>query len=151
MSSPTLGKKIALSMQAVALAFGFSAFSLAAVTVTAAPAYAVPAAPGGATCDTSTLTIEGGAACSKGTSAKDNLFGEGGIFATIANTLIFLVGAIAVLFLIIGGLRYVVSNGEAKNVEAAKNTILYAIVGIVVAILSYAAVSFVINSLAKAQ
>lgn len=134
-----LGKKIALTMQAAAIAFGFTAFSAAAVAVVPATAYAAP-------CDT--LTIANGAECAKPTGAKEDLFGDKGIFSTIANTLIFLVGAIAVLFLIIGGLRYVVSNGEAKNVEAAKNTILYAIIGIVVAILAYAAVKFVITSLA---
>ena len=50
------------------------------------------------------------------------------------------------LFLIIGGLRYVISNGDPKAVEAAKNTILYSIMGIVVAILSFAAVQFVIGA-----
>lgn len=102
-----------------------------------------------ATCSDSNLTVSSGVACSKGTSAVDSLFGDGGIFTVIANTLIFLVGAIAVLFLIIGGLRYVISQGDPKNVEGAKNTILYAIVGIVVAILSFAAVQFVLNALGK--
>jgi len=139
MSIAILGKKIALTMQAMTVAFGFSAFSLAAVTV--APSTALAA-------DCNTFNIANGADCAAPTGAKADLFGNGGIFNTIANTLIFLVGAIAVLFLIIGGLRYVVSNGEAKNVEAAKNTILYAIIGIVVAILAYAAVKFVITSLA---
>jgi hypothetical protein len=141
MTIAILGKKIALTMQAVAVAFGFSAFSLAAVTVAATPAHAA--------CSTGVFTLQNGADCAAPTGAKTTLFGTGGIFNTIANTLIFLVGAIAVLFLIIGGLRYVVSNGEPKNVEAAKNTILYAIIGIIVAILSYAAVNFVIGALSK--
>lgn len=139
MSIAILGKKIALTMQAVAVVFGFSAFSLAAVAVVPSTALAL---------DCTTLNIQNGADCAAPTGAKDTLFGADSIFNTVANTLIFLVGAIAVLFLIIGGLRYVVSNGEAKNVEAAKNTILYAIIGIVVAILAYAAVKFVITSLA---
>ena len=139
MSIAILGKKIALTMQVAAMAFGFTAFGAATVAV-------VPATAQAAACDT--LTIANGAECAKPTGAKEDLFGDGGIFNTIANVLIFLVGAIAVLFLIIGGLRYVVSGGDAKNVEAAKNTILYAIIGIVVAILAFAAVKFVINSLA---
>jgi ABC-type Na+ efflux pump permease subunit len=49
--------------------------------------------------------------------------------------------------LIYGGIRYTISGGDAKNVTAAKNTILYAIVGIVVAILAFAIVNFVITSL----
>lgn len=89
--------------------------------------------------------IAAGAACAAPTNARDNLFGIGGIFQQIANTLIFLVGAIAVIMLIIGGLRYVTSNGEAASIKGAKDTITYAIIGIIVAILSFAAVTFVIG------
>lgn len=138
-----LSKKIALSLQALALMFGFGAGTLAAVTLTAAPAYA------GATCtgDPNTDGLAGGIECSKGDSQRDDLFGDGGVFETAANTLIFLVGAISVLFLIIGGLRYVISNGDSKNVTAAKDTILYAIIGVVVAIISFALVQFVVGAI----
>ncbi len=74
--------------------------------------------------------------------------GEGGIFNTITNVLLFLIGAISVIMLIIGGIRYVVSGGDSGAVQNAKNTILYAIVGIIVAILAYAVVNFVISSFA---
>lgn len=50
--------------------------------------------------------------------------------------------------LIIGGLRYVVSGGSSSAVTAAKNTVLYAIVGLVIAFLAYAVINFVINTLA---
>ena len=60
--------------------------------------------------------------------------------------LLFLIGAISVIMLIIGGIRYVVSGGDSTAVQNAKNTILYAIVGVVVAILAYAVVNFVITS-----
>ncbi len=78
-----------------------------------------------------------------------SLFGEGGqggIFRTITNVMLFLIGAISVIMLIIGGIRYVVSGGDSTAVQNAKNTILYAIVGVVVAILAYAVVNFVITS-----
>lgn len=91
--------------------------------------------------------IEGGpaagAACAKPASGATELFGEGGIFITITNILLFIIGAIAVVMLIIGGIRYVVSSGDQNAVTSAKNTILYAIIGIVVAFLAYAAVNFV--------
>ena len=48
--------------------------------------------------------------------------------------------------LIVGGIRYVVSGGDQSAVQGAKNTILYAIVGVVVAILAFAVVNFVITS-----
>jgi len=141
MRTAILGKKIAATLQTLVLALGFGAASLAM----SGPALAAN------NCDPNALTIENGAQCAKADSAKDNLFAPNGIFATIANTLIFLIGAVAVIFLIIGGLRYVVSQGEAKAIEAAKNTILYAIIGIVVAVISFALVQFVINALNKSQ
>ena len=76
------------------------------------------------------------------------LFGNAGIFTQIVNVMLFLVGILSVIMLIFGGLRYVISRGESKAVEAAKNTILYAIVGLIVSILSYAIVNFVVTSFA---
>jgi multisubunit Na+/H+ antiporter MnhB subunit len=61
--------------------------------------------------------------------------------------MLFIIGAIAVIMLIIGGIRYVVSAGDQNAVTSAKNTILYAIIGIVVAFLAYAAVNFVSGQL----
>lgn len=103
-----------------------------------------------ADCDTSAIAsdpLQGGADCAQGTGTANNLFGAGGIFQTITNILLFLIGAIAVIMLIIGGVRYVISGGDQTHVTAAKNTILYAIVGIVVAFLAYAAVNFVTTQL----
>jgi len=98
------------------------------------------------TSDTSAGII-GGVACSNGANVPQNLFGTGGIFTTIVNIFLFVIGAIAVIMLIYGGIRYTISGGESKNVTAAKDTILYSIVGIVVALLAYAIVNFVINGL----
>lgn len=102
---------------------------------------------GAASCDVNSTTniAATGAACAQPAGTADNLFAVNGIFQQISNTLIFLVGAIAVIMLIIGGLRYVTSNGEAASIKGAKDTITYAIIGIVIAILSFAAVSFVIG------
>lgn len=63
----------------------------------------------------------------------------------IVNTLLFAIGVAAVIMLIIGGLRYVLSGGNPQNTKAAKDTILYAVVGIVVALLAYAIVNFVLG------
>lgn len=71
----------------------------------------------------------------------------GSIFLALANTLTFLLGAGSVIMLIIAGLRYTISSGDAKQVAEAKNTILYAITGVVVSISAYAIVSFVIDAL----
>ncbi len=92
------------------------------------------------------LGIADGANAAKGKDMVTDLFGETGTFRTLTNVLLFLIGAISVIMLIVGGLRYVVSGGDSTAVANAKNTILYAVVGIVVAILAYAIISFVITS-----
>ena len=91
-------------------------------------------------------TVQGGADAARGTDQTANLFGSTGIFKTITNVLLFVLGAISVIMIIIGGLRYVVSGGNATSVTAAKNTILYAIVGVIVALLAYAIINFVLTS-----
>lgn len=90
---------------------------------------------------------EGGAASARGVDQPIDLFGAGGTFSTITNVLLFIIGAIAVIMIVIGGMRYVLSGGDSNQITAAKNTILYAIVGIIVAILAYAVVNFVLSSL----
>ena len=66
-------------------------------------------------------------------------------FKKIVNTLLYVLGAVAVLMIILGGITYVTSAGDAAHVTKAKNTILYSVVGLVVAILAYAIVNFVLG------
>lgn len=65
----------------------------------------------------------------------------------IANVLLFIMGAIAVVMIIIGGIRYITSNGEQNQVTGAKNTIMYAIIGVIVALTAYAIVNFVTSNI----
>lgn len=92
-------------------------------------------------------TISQGAQCAKGAETPPTLFGDGGIFTTIVNILLFIIGAISVIMLIIGGIRYTISGGDSSAVTSAKNTIMYAIVGIIVAVLAFAIVNFVLKGL----
>lgn len=75
---------------------------------------------------------------------KDQNKSPAQLIATIVNVLLFIIGAIAVIMIIIGGILYVTSAGDSGNVTKAKNTILYAVVGLVIAFLAYAIVNFVI-------
>ena len=65
----------------------------------------------------------------------------------IINTLLLVIGIAAVIMLIIGGFRYVFSAGNEKSVSGAKDTILYSIIGIVVAVLAFSIVQFVLGQL----
>ncbi len=64
----------------------------------------------------------------------------------IINMMLFLLGAIAVVMIVIGGFRYTTSNGEASSIKSAKDTILYAVIGLIVAIMAYAIVNFVLTA-----
>lgn len=90
--------------------------------------------------------VKGGINAARGQDQPGNLFGDGGIFQQITNVLLFIIGVLSVIMLIVGGIRYVVSGGNQQAVTSAKNTILYAIVGLIVAILAFAIVNFVVGS-----
>lgn len=127
--------------------FTKTALRASVVASTFLPAAALGAEDCPTSIDPSNATIGQGVECSKGASSADSLFGPSGVFSQISNILIFLVGAVSVIMLIYGGFRYVISGGNPDQVGAAKNTIIYSIVGIVVAILAYAVVGFVTGSL----
>lgn len=68
------------------------------------------------------------------------------LIKSIINILLYIAGAVAVVMLILGGIRYITSNGKQDQVTAAKNTIMYAIIGLIVVILAYAIVQFVVDN-----
>lgn len=65
----------------------------------------------------------------------------------ITNILLYLAGAIAVVMIIIGGVRYATSQGDQSAITSAKNTVLYAVIGLIVTIIAYAIVNFVVMKL----
>ena len=95
----------------------------------------------------SATTLREGAEAARCDGCPADLFGDSGVFKQITNTILYIVGIIAVIMLIIGGIKYVVSGGDAKKVTDAKNTVLYAIIGLVIAFLAFAIVNFVIAAL----
>ena len=117
--------------------FVLAVFSIGVLTfAVAGPAQAVNVFPACSTGSNSSSTVCAG--------RNDSLTG---FWARIINTLLVILGSVAVIMIIIGGIRYAVSNGDQAQITAAKNTILYSIVGIVVAIMAGAIVNFVISRL----
>lgn len=90
--------------------------------------------------------IRAGVEAARGIDMPTNLLGDGGIFTTAVNLLLFLIGAIAVVMIIYGGFKYVISGGDSSAVTSAKNTILYAVIGLIIASLAYAIIDFVLNT-----
>lgn len=97
--------------------------------------------------EVSALTLREGAEAARCDGCPSDLFGDTGAFRQVTNTILYIVGIVAVIMLIIGGIKYVVSGGDSKKVTDAKNTVLYAIIGLVIAFLAFAIVNFVISAL----
>lgn len=111
------------------------AASLAALAFGAVVVYTVPAG----------AQISKGALDAKGTGTADNIdpTGSDGIVNQVVNFILWAVGIIAVVMLIWGGIRYMTSGGDSNKLTSAKNTIIYAVIGLIVAIFAYAIVAFV--------
>ena len=118
------------------------------VGVLATPVYAddAPAAQGSVTCP------EGSLKGTANTLAECNLTGENDLMETILQIIqvvIGVLGIVTVAIIILGGIQYVTSVGDSQKVKKAKDTILYGVIGLVIAILAFAIVNFVASSLTK--
>ena len=79
-----------------------------------------------------------------------NVGGNVSLQAVIANVLIVvfgLVGVIAVIMIVIGGVKYATSQGDSARLKSAKDTILYAIIGLVISLTAVAIVNFVLGGI----
>ena len=94
----------------------------------------------------SALSVQEGANAARADGMPTELIGDNGVFRRLTNTLLLIVGLISVIMLVYGGLRYILSGGDSKKVTDAKNTILYAIIGLIISLLAFAIVNFVLNS-----
>ena len=77
-------------------------------------------------------------------SAKGNI---NNIVINVINAILGVVGLIAVVMIILGGISYMTSAGDASKVKKGKDTILYGIIGLVIVGLAFAIVNFVIANL----
>ena len=94
----------------------------------------------------SATSVQEGANAARADGMPTELIGDNGVFSRITNTVLLIVGLISVIMLVYGGLRYILSGGDSKKVTDAKNTVLYAIIGLIISTLAYAIVHFVLNS-----
>lgn len=63
----------------------------------------------------------------------------------VVNALLYILGLVSVIMIIIGGFKYTTTAGDAAAVKSAKNTIFYAVIGLAIALLSFAIVNFVLS------
>jgi hypothetical protein len=132
-------KRIKLLLSSLMVAFSMLVAPMALVATTYAQ---TTYNPGGAACS----GANGGASnttqdCT--TNANANTLPN--IVKNVINIFSWVVGAVSVIMLIWGGFKYITSGGDSGGVTAAKNTILYAIVGLVIVALSQVIVNFVLE------
>ena len=93
--------------------------------------------------------LENGIQNARGADQPTELFSGDGtdLIGRITTLLLFIVGVISVFMLIIGGLKFVLSGGDKAKTTAARNTIVYAIIGLLVAFFSYAIIDFIFQAI----
>ena len=126
-------KNIALTLSAFALVAGFIAVPVAV------NAQGIQQS----VCDGFKKTGEG-LSCEEGD--DENSFA--GLARRIIDIFSIVVGSVSVIMIIIGGFRYVISGGDSNGVSGAKNTIMYAIIGLVIVLFAQVIVRFVISNTA---
>lgn len=117
------------------------AAAVAALALTPIPALATPASFGslvGDACDTA-----GDATSVCDTNTRDNTVDK--TLENIVNFLLWVVGILAVIMIIVGAIKYAASGGDSNKLTSAKNTLLYSVIGLVVALLSFGIVNFVMS------
>lgn len=85
-----------------------------------------------------------GSVCTQNTDANP-ITGSGGIFTKAINLITFLTGAASIIIIILGGIKYVASTGDPGKVSSAKDTILYAVIGLVVSVSARGIILFIVN------
>jgi hypothetical protein len=83
-----------------------------------------------------------------GCSSDETLDGGNGLAYQIVDTILYVSGIISFIFVLIGGFRYMTSTGDSSRIQSAKETLLYAVIGLVVTFLAFPISGFVIKTVA---
>ncbi len=95
-------------------------------------------------CEGATIS-SGGGACDATAGNKLN-----NVIRSMINILSVIVGIVAVVMIIVGGVKFITSSGDTAKVTSARNTILYAVIGLVIVAFAQIIVRFVLSKASKA-
>ena len=98
-------------------------------------------------CEACTGEAANSEVCQTASKKENPITGQYGVLVTVLNILSFIVGVASVLMVLLGGFKYITSNGDSNAISSAKNTVLYSIVGAVVFLFSQLIIRFVISRL----
>ena len=97
------------------------------------------------TCDQTNIEGNESPVCS--TDGSNPLTGTDGVITKIANIIALMTGIAAVIVIMVGGFEYVRSGGDSSKVNKAKNTILFAVIGLVIVVVARTLVALAIDAL----
>ncbi|HEY1064367.1 MAG TPA: hypothetical protein VGE30_03700 [Candidatus Saccharimonadales bacterium] len=87
------------------------------------------------------------AVCKEGNATEDPISGPDGLIINIANFIAIIAGMVAIVIIILAGLRFVQAGGKSEDIAAARRMLIYAVVGIVMIVLARTVVAFVLSTL----
>lgn len=123
------------------------AITMGIVSAVPALAQAQPETPAQQAC--SALRLQDSSVdCTKSSSITDSK-PVNNLAMTVINIFSVIVGAVSVFMIIIGGFRYIISGGDSSGTKAGKDTILYAVIGLVIVIFAQVIVKFVLSETTK--
>jgi hypothetical protein len=137
---------IALSISALGIFFGTSpVFAEPTDMSNQATSPALPATPQiqNSLCAGANLDVN--SSCDTGITGENATAAINDLISDVINIFSLVIGVVAVIMIIIGGFKYITSGGDSSNVSSAKNTILYAIIGLIIVALSQTIVRFVLG------
>lgn len=127
------------------IATSVATLALSIIPMVAAPALAHAADINTCLSQGTGLTVSDGSTCQAASGQADATNKVNGIITTVINIFSLIVGIVAVIMIVFGGFKYITSGGDSGNISGAKNTILYAIIGLVVVAFAQFIVQFVLN------
>ncbi len=133
----------------VSLAVSLSGFAVLSVAGASAAGTSV-ATPAVASSISKTDACKGLTEIDPGQDCSTNGSGVTGIIRAVVTILSIVIGIAAVIMVLLGGFKYTTSGGDANRISSAKNTLVYALVGLVIAALAQVLVHFVIGQAVKA-
>ncbi|OGL30248.1 hypothetical protein A3D14_02915 [Candidatus Saccharibacteria bacterium RIFCSPHIGHO2_02_FULL_47_12] len=136
----TMNKRLKAKGLLLSLVLLFTSFTIIAVSPPAYAAFSDNSKK--AACEGLSSTTGGVCDSTSGTSLNN-------VISTVLNIFSVIVGIIAVIMIIVAGLKFITSGGDAQKAASARNTILYAVIGLVIVVLSQVIVRFVLNKSAN--
>ncbi len=129
-----------------ALTLGLAFALLVSASLVSRPVFAYNLFP----CDNATAgsaTCQNNAQQQQQTRQSNKIYGANGILTKVVNLYGIATGVVSVIMIIIGGFKFATASGDPNNVKSAKNTVLFALVGLVIAAIAVSIVQFVLKRL----